>query len=241
MRTGWHNFVLFDVLNNKSRGLIENDLLTFSVEVTVTEYVESKESFSFAMKDLLLSKGSFGQDVMFKFTDPAHNLWAHKAVLYQRSPVFKDKFPPDVLEALNGEIEVDDVEPRVMKELLIHMYTESFSDNTWKQDDAFARKLFTAACLYGFSDARAECELVIGRHVTVENVSALLRLADGSGAKELKKRCVEFALERCPQIFFEARYAGDDALVATMDCSQIEFKTECSASSSSKRRKIDEI
>jgi hypothetical protein len=196
-------FASLATITEVTKGYVENDALTFSVEVTTYEFSKSKPMLSTDMRALLFAEDALGRDVIFCFPHSRDNLRAHTAILGARSPMFQAMF---ISETFTGEIAVTDTEANVMKELLTYIYTDSFSEDRLTNDIEFVRKLFAAAHTYDVYCVRAECEAAMCNRLSADNVCAVLSLAEAYAAKELKIRCIDLALSKCPDIFFNIEF-----------------------------------
>jgi hypothetical protein len=200
-------FVSVSTLKNTSEGYVDDDMLIFSVEMTSLE--SSNSWLSADLRALLFSDKSCGRDVKFKFKNAKDDLWAHQAILAVRSPLFKAMFASGMSECVSGEIEVVDLEPKIMKELLIFLYTDTFSTPAVMDDEETIRSLFAAAHFYDVPCLRTECEAALIAQLRTDNVCPLLLLAESVSANELKKACVRFAVSNCPDVFRTAQYVGN--------------------------------
>jgi hypothetical protein len=196
-------FASLATITEVTKGYVENDALTFSVEVTTYEFSKSKPMLSTDMRALLFAEDTLGRDVIFCFPHSRDNLRAHTAILGARSPMFQAMF---ISETFTGEIAVTDTEANVMKELLTYIYTDSFSEDRLTNDIELVRKLFAAAHTYDVYCVRAECEAAMCNRLSADNVCEVLSLAEAYAANELKIRCIDFALSKCPQIFFNIEF-----------------------------------
>jgi hypothetical protein len=210
---GKRRFVSGEDLYSKEQQLTNNDAVTFEIEITIFENSTSPLSLCGYTRDLLLSKEALGRDVRLKFKDARDSLWGHKAVLSAYSPVLKSMIEADRSDSEGlVMIKVNDIEPSTMKELLQYMYTDSFSDSKLLQDWDWTSRMFVASCIYDVVSVRTECEAALCEQLSVTNVYSLLSTADSVAsnsfdAKELKRKCVDFALVKCPEIFLRALYS----------------------------------
>jgi hypothetical protein len=202
-------FVSVSTLKNMSEGYVDDDMLIFSVEMTSLESSNSNSWLSADLRALLYSDKSCGRDVKFKFKNAEDDLWAHKAILAVRSPLFKAMFASGMSECVSGEIEVVDLEPKIMKELLTFLYTDAFSTPAVTDDEETIRSLLAAAHFYDVPCLRTECEAALIAQLRPDNVCPLLLLAESVSANELKKACVHFAVSNCPEVFRTAQYVGN--------------------------------
>ncbi|XP_049944293.1 ankyrin repeat and protein kinase domain-containing protein 1-like isoform X2 [Schistocerca serialis cubense] len=114
-------------------------------------------------------------------------LAAHRAVLEERSPVFRAMFQHDTLEASCGEVRITDVEGPVLRQLLSYMYTLQAPQLT-----DTARELLTAADRYGLSALKAACEQQVAAQLEVETAAAAAVLAVRHSCPSLTAAAVHF-------------------------------------------------
>ena len=91
-------------------------------------------------------------------------------------------FSHDMEEKKNCRVEVKDVEPEVMAELLRFIYTGKTAANL----ESMAADLLAAADKYALERLKVMCEEALCNGLTVENVSEILILADLHSADQLK-------------------------------------------------------
>ena len=106
----------------------------------------------------------------------------HKAILAARSQVFQAMFSHDMEEKKNCRVEVKDVEPEVMAELLRFIYTGKTAANL----ESMAADLLAAADKYALERLKVMCEEALCNGLTVENVCDVLKIADLHSAEQLK-------------------------------------------------------
>ena len=78
-------------------------------------------------------------------------------------------------------IEVNDVEPDVMADMLRFIYTDKAPNL-----ETMAAELLAAADKYALERLKVMCEEALCNNLTVENVSEILILADRHSAEQLK-------------------------------------------------------
>ena len=91
-------------------------------------------------------------------------------------------FSHDMEEKKNCRVEVKDVEPEVMAELLRFIYTGKTAANL----ESMAADLLAAADKYALERLKVMCEAALCDGLTVETLSDVLQLADLFSAKQLK-------------------------------------------------------
>ncbi|XP_033216189.1 uncharacterized protein LOC117172404 [Belonocnema kinseyi] len=110
---------------------------------------------------------------------------AHKVILVANSPVFLGMFSHQMIENISSKLEIDDFEPKVVKEFLRYLYTGKISN--W---DNYIDKLFAIAHKYQVEDLKNECALLLFGNLTIENVIHVLILSDLYDSEDLKQKCL---------------------------------------------------
>ena len=115
------------------------------------------------------------------------NFYAHKAILAARSPVFAKMLSHDMKESATNTIELLDIEPAVLKELLTYIYT-----NNCPNIKSYATSLLYNAEKYGLDHLKALCEQRLSYDLQIENAAKMLLLADTCNASQLKRNTLLF-------------------------------------------------
>ena len=143
--------------------------------------------FQFKVPDCKLSEdlGSLFENSQFADVQlycGGREFQCHKAILAARSQVFQAMFSHDMEEKKNCRVEVKDVEPEVMAELLRFIYTGKTAANL----ESMAADLLAAADKYALERLKVMCEEALCNGLTVENVCDVLKIADLHSAEQLK-------------------------------------------------------
>ncbi|KAJ1258124.1 hypothetical protein BS78_10G050100 [Paspalum vaginatum] len=151
-----------------------------------------------------------GADVSFKVEDDGGGeevFLAHGAVLAARSPVFNaELFGPMAMSAQQQQqqstagqrqctIAIQDMQADVFRALLHFVYTDTMPDMEGLDADdrvEMAKHLLVAADRYAVERLKLMCEAVLCRSLGVENVAAMLALADRHHCSTLRDACAEF-------------------------------------------------
>ena len=170
--------------------------LTLQVNATLhcfTDYSECVETCN----DVLVQADSIREDLgrfcqgdLFAdvtITCGGKEFRAHKLILASQSPVFKKMFEIDMKERRSGVIEVPDITPAVMSDLLAYLYT-----GTAPHVDTLARELLNAANKYELPRLLSMCETTLVSKITADSVLEVLILAELHQAKTLRKACLGF-------------------------------------------------
>ena len=103
--------------------LLDGDELTIylSIDVQISDLAGQMNVNSFDDLGNLLADGLLS-DVVLRVGD--QNFPVHRAILAARSPVFRAMFTSNMKESVAEEIQIEDMEPDVMEELLRCVYTD---------------------------------------------------------------------------------------------------------------------
>ena len=112
---------------------------------------------------------------------------AHKAVLASQSLVFKRMLMTNMTEKESNVIELTDIDPPVLSELLTYLYS-----GTTPNMKTLAKDLLVVADKYELSHLLAMCVNNLLSGLVVTNVVELLVLADMHNAPHLKKACLSY-------------------------------------------------
>ena len=125
----------------------------------------------------------------------------HKAVLASQSPVFRRMLESDMKEQRTNVIEITDVNPQVMSDLLAYLYTGDAPSM-----DALANKLLVVANKYARSQLFEICENKLKTEINDTNFIDLLIFADLHNAANLKRTCLIFICCNIPSIYNSSRW-----------------------------------
>lgn len=92
-----------------------------------------------------------------------------------------------MLEGLSNKVNIEDVEPEVMNEVLRFIYT-----GKTLLIDKMSDLLLAAADKYGLDRLKALCEEALCNNLDVDNAADTLILADVHSASQLKNQTIEF-------------------------------------------------
>ncbi|XP_034591629.1 BTB/POZ and MATH domain-containing protein 1 [Setaria viridis] len=144
-----------------------------------------------------------GSDVAFKVGDEVFPV--HKIILAARSPVFNaELFGPMAAAAekdtaAGGQlcIAVEEMHPDVFRALLHFVYTDTMPgmgefDDADDDSKEMTKHLLVAADRYAMERLKLMCEDVLCQSLHVDNVAAMLALADQHQCRALGDACAEF-------------------------------------------------
>ena len=182
--------------------LLPNDTLTIAYEIELLLGYENQTVTSGNTEDLRCILGS---DLMSLLEGGAYSdvtitagegtFKAHKAILTARSPVFRAMFENNMTEAAENCVEITDIDPQAVREMLSYMYT-----GTAPKVDKMADALLQAADKYDLKQLKAICEKELISQLSEENVSETLKLALHHSATQLKAKCNGFMAIHTPHL-----------------------------------------
>ena len=121
--------------------------------------------------------------------------FAHKAILAIRSPVFARMFMHNMQESVANAVNLPDIDPDVLKELLIYIYTTE-SPNIKKH----ASSLLYQAEKYQLEHLKILCERRLSYDLDVDNAARVLILADACNAEKLKQNALLYISEHGEEV-----------------------------------------
>ncbi|XP_061396064.1 protein roadkill-like [Musca vetustissima] len=118
----------------------------------------------------------------------------HKVLLCARSEVFAAMFRNDLEEKKTGIIQIEDMDSKVLKELLNYIYTDK------KIPNEMAADLFVAGNKYAMSGLQKMCENMLIETMSVDTVSDILLLGDRHSSDRLKSTALIFAMKNIKSV-----------------------------------------
>jgi len=95
--------------------------------------------------------------------------------LLGRSAVFERMFQTEMKESKEGRVLINDMEPKVLKEMLYFMYYGAFSDSDL-EDAMFYIELFKASHKYEIKSLRTMCTMKIAKNLDFNNAGEIYTL-----------------------------------------------------------------
>jgi BTB/POZ domain len=194
-----------ELLIQDFRTLMHDSQLSNVTIITETESITSFKGILSGMKKFL--RILFPKIVIKKRSRGFHNvfedakrgsfelIYLFVINLSARSPVFKAIFGAGMLESTKNEIRIQDFSAKTVKGMLQYIYTgqtESIEEN--------AGELVKIADKYQVLGLKADCEVILGTDLTVQNAAEILILAHLSNALRLKAQALSF-INRYAKIF----------------------------------------
>lgn len=193
---GFKKFIRRDFLLDEANGLLPDDKLTLYCEVSVVadsvNISGQTNSIQFKVPECRLSEDLGGLFESQKFSDAIlcvgkEEFYVHKAVLAARSPVFAAMFQHEMEEKKQNRVEITDVDPVVLREMLRFIYTGKSSNL-----DKMEADLLSAADKYDLERLKVMCEESLCSNLSVESAAEVLILADMHSANQLKAHAIEY-------------------------------------------------
>lgn len=155
---------------------------------------------------------------------------AHKVILASRSQVFDAMFQHDTKESQTNIVNIENIEPEVLSDMLQYMYTGSVNDFSVEK----AMYLYPVADKYFLEELKGWCVDIMLENLKVENVCQIALLADLHPDPKLKE--ATFSMFRnCTREIFKRKEWHDlvsdtDRRVLVSDILQAvsaDFTTNC--------------
>ena len=216
-RTGYQNSEKVITINNEEPTKCifaspkqEEDVLSVQVEadlcfVTDTEPPSAKytpdETDDLCKGAYSLYKNEALIDTIIKCTDKEFKV--HRVILASRSPVFRAMLESDMKEKQSGVVEVSDITPEAMSDLVAYLYTGTAPNLT-----TLANELLEAAEKYQLPRLLTICENELGDNIKEATVIGTLILADLHGRVCLKKACLEYIRSNSAKVFQTSEWAN---------------------------------
>jgi len=189
-------------------GLLQNDTLCVYGDLCLwSESFKNSSSVTRLSPDILVPPCDLATDLRALWQDPEgthadikivteqKSFMAHKAILSARSPMFRAMFSLDMKEKEASEIEVGDVTPETLAQMIEFMYTGNVNDLDERADE-----LLAAADKYGLSRLRSMCESSLEKTFAVDTIAHTLVLSHLHSAKGLKDRAIDFIVANVSQV-----------------------------------------
>jgi len=129
-------------------------------------------------------------DVLIECQDKTFE--AHQVILSASSPVFRGMFLADMKEKKSQLVEIKDLEPGVVCEMLRYIYSGSCVATEKKEnpDLEMVSDLLEASDKYQMVTLKNVCQSLLSSNLEVENSLKFLVLGDMYGAQELKEQAM---------------------------------------------------
>ena len=185
-----------DVLNESTipLTLLTQEAVKVRVSMTLTSSVCQQNSVNrptttrlcpFDKMDSLLEEKIFW-DIKVQVGESAFKV--HKVILASASEVFKKMFENEMQEKKTGVVNITDVDPEVMSDLLSYMYTGSAPNM-----ESLTKELLVAADKYGMDNLAFICMKQLESNLSSETVADIILIADRIVlGKPLKDVCINF-------------------------------------------------
>ncbi|XP_073838078.1 protein roadkill-like [Musca autumnalis] len=120
---------------------------------------------------------------------------AHKLILSARSHVFAAMFKHDVFKDKTIRIQIDDIDAKVIEEMLNYIY---YTGKEIHQE--IVKDLFCAAQRYALKDLKMICEKMLMETMSVSTISDTLLFAHHHSNQRLKKNAVTFIIHNIKDV-----------------------------------------
>lgn len=191
---GYHEFLKRDILLDAKNGLLPENNLRILCELNVvenpvnnTKILMNREAklteLSNDLSNLLATSDM--SDVVISVGEKSFKV--HRIILAARSPVFGAMFKHDLAENITNTINITDIEPDVIEQVIHYLYSGRCS-----RIEELAADILPVADKYDLKGLKELCEEFLRSNITAENVVRYLILADMHTAKVLKVEAIEY-------------------------------------------------
>ena len=178
--------VLLKALTSQNKRLFINCSLSFSCKAPTNKIKVINDL------KLLFDSGNYSDSALKVGDDVFH---VHKYILAARSPVFSAMFTHDMLENKQNQVEITDIEPEIMREILRFIYTGEVEKLEEK-----AESLLLAADKYALTDLKDMCEKFLCRNLHVQNVVDYVLFADTYNIVKLKEQSFSYFVDHVQDV-----------------------------------------
>jgi len=119
----------------------------------------------------------------------------HRAILAQRSDVFRAMFDVDMTEKQNKRVVIEDLSADAVSDLLTFIYT-----NSAPNVNMFAMELLAAAEKYNVPRLKAVCEAKLAKSLNIDNVIDRLLESETYRADQLKAAALHWISKHAPDV-----------------------------------------
>jgi len=169
---------------------------TFTSESSVHDDERKTPPITKNFEQFFLSKEM--SDIQIKCEDKIFE--AHQVILSTWSPVFRGMFQAEMKEKETKNVEILDLKPDIMLEMLKFIYIGSCGINNKNPDPENVMGLLEAADKYQVDVLKAKCEEVMISILEPNNCLHILDGADMYGAQNLKTRAMELVVSNMKTI-----------------------------------------
>jgi len=198
---GYEKFIKYGTLKSLSSTLLSNDSLTIVCDITILGKMKPASASNDQRKQQNLI-----QDLETAFTNielsdvqlqcGGQVFDCHQFMLSARSPVFRAMFQSNMMEKETGKVDVKDLHPDVLAEMLSFIYTGKTPNL-----DELAEGLLAAADQYQLEQLKSICEKSLSTRLNVENCLSYLILGDMYQAGNLKMLSLKFITSNRKDVF----------------------------------------
>ena len=119
---------------------------------------------------------------------------SHTLILQRGRLVFAAMFEHDMTESSSRIVVVNDIEPKVIRQLLRFLYTGDAPEV--EDDEIMVEQLFIAADKYQVDTLKDWCDSLLSKQINEENAVRLLVLAHLHYALWLQEDCIDFIVNK---------------------------------------------
>ncbi|KAH0561619.1 hypothetical protein KQX54_018120 [Cotesia glomerata] len=128
---------------------------------------------------------------------------AHKVILAAHSEVFAKMLQSEMKEAKNNEINIEDLDPEIILEMLHYCYKGTLKTTNNVQ---IVLQVLKVADIYQIIKLKDFCEHRLMIEISSDNVLDIIDVADDSNAVDLRQEAIEFIAEHYETVFASDKF-----------------------------------
>ncbi|XP_044584818.1 speckle-type POZ protein B-like isoform X2 [Cotesia glomerata] len=128
---------------------------------------------------------------------------AHKVVLAAHSEVFSKMLQSEMKEAKEGEINIEDLDPEIILEMLHYCYK---GETKASQDTEVALQMLEVADIYQIFKLKIICESTLMDNMSTDNVLNIIDAADDHNAEDLRRSAITFIVAHSKKVLASSKF-----------------------------------
>ncbi|KAH0561620.1 hypothetical protein KQX54_018123 [Cotesia glomerata] len=128
---------------------------------------------------------------------------AHKVVLATHSEVFAKMLQSEMKEAKNNEINIEDLDPEIILEMLHYCYKGTLKT---RNDVQIVLQVLKVADIYQIIKLKEICEYRLIMNMSTDNVLNIIDVADDHNAVNLRQEAIEFIVDHYETVFASDKF-----------------------------------
>ena len=189
---GYSKFVRISLLNYSVKELLIDGKLEIECQIFTRLYEEDKQNSPTEKTSLTefvnFEKFLFSETLSdVRLIVDEEEIYAHKFILAARSDVFAAMFIHETKESAENKVKIDDLNLKVVKEMLRYMYTHKINEI-----EKIVEELLAVADKYMLNELKSICESNLIESLSNSNICDRMLIANKYDLYNLKKKTISF-------------------------------------------------